>query len=145
MECNTTENLRLWLRECPAISQIDRFGVDFLGQNPTEYTIFSVPSTIAYGKDILGELYVKPIQEINYIFACRFPFSKNILQNLDNLGFFTQVRNWIIAQNKQKNFPDIAEGIILSVIPTLTPYVFEAGSDSGRYQIQLKVTYRTIE
>lgn len=139
---NTTENLRLWLRSCPAISNADRFGVDFAGQDPTEYTIYSSPSTIRYKKDILGEVYMDPIQEVNYIFACVFPFSMDILQNLDNLGFFTTITEWIYQQNKAKNFPEIAEGIVTSIMPTLSPYVFEAGSDSGRYQIQLKISYR---
>ncbi len=139
---NTTENLRMWLRSCPAISQINRFGVDFAGKDPTEYTIYSTPSTIRNRRDILGNVYIDPIQEVNYVFACLFPFSLDILQNLDNLGFFATVTEWIYEQNKAKNFPEIEEGRVMSIMPTMSPYVFDADSDSGRYQIQLKITYR---
>lgn len=139
---NTTENLRMWLRTCPAIDKMSRFGIDNAGQDPTEYTIYSTPSTIAYKRDILGEVYIAPEQEVSYVFACLFPFSMDILQNLNNLGFFSEIMEWIYQQNKAKNFPEIEEGMVMSIMPTLTPYVFSADSDSGRYQIQLKIKYR---
>ena len=141
-ELNTAESLRQWLRKCPAIQNIHRFGVDFLGQDPTQYAIYSVPTQMDYKTDILGGVYLAPVQELNYIFACRQPFSMDILQNLENLGFFDQVMRWIYQQNTAGNFPEISEGRVVSVMPTLSPYVFEAGAKSGRYQIQLKLTYR---
>lgn len=141
-ELNTAERLRAWLRGCPAIQGVNRFGVDFMGQDPTEYAIYSVPTQVAYKTDILGDVYPAPIQELNYIFACRQPFSLDILQSLENLGFFAQVMEWIYARNTARDFPEIAEGKVVSIMPTLSPYVFEAGGKSGRYQIQLKLTYR---
>lgn len=140
-EVNTTENLRLWLRNCPAISKMDRFGVDFMGENPVEYALYSDPSTLTSKIDIFGNVSYQPIQELNYIFASLFPFSKDIPQNLNNLEFFADVASWIYKQNIIKNFPEIEEGKVLSIMPTLSPYVFDADSDSGRYQIQLKIRY----
>lgn len=142
---NTTESLRLWLRQCPTIGKTDRFNVDFAGKDPTEYTIYSSPSTIKYNTDILGNVWLDPVQEVNYVFASTFPFSMNILQNLNNLGFFDEIIRWMREQNKTKNFPEIAEGTVISLMPTLTPYVFEANSEAGRYQIQLKIKYRIKE
>lgn len=139
---NTVENLRKWMRSCPAISNMDSFGVDFMGQDPTQFAIYTSPSAIATQTDILGNVYPLPTQELNYTFVSLFAFSKNILQNLENLGFFTQLLEWIYRQNAIKNFPQIAEGRVLSIMPTLSPYVFDADSDSGRYQIQIKVRYR---
>lgn len=141
-EFNTAENLRLWLRTCPSISGVNRFGVDFAGKDPTEYVIYSSPATIAYKTDIMGGIHFNPVQELNYVFACLFPLSLDVLQSLENLGFFSGVIDWIYQQNVKKNFPEIAEGRVISIMPTLTPYVFEAGSDTGRYQIQLKIQYR---
>ena len=141
-EINTTENLRLWLRTCPSISDVNRFGIDFAGKDPTEYTIYSSPTEISFKVDVTGGLYFTPIQELNYVFACLFPLSLDILQNLENLGFFSGVIDWIYQQNTSKNFPDIAEGRVISIMPTLSPYVIEAGADTGRYQIQLKIKYR---
>ena len=139
---NTAENLRAWLRECPAILNINRFNVDFMGQDPTEYAIYSTPNELSYTRDVLGNIFFRPIQELNYIFASLFSYSFDILQNLENLGFFSNVINWIYEQNITKNFPVIEEGKVISIMPTLTPYIFDADSDSARYQIQLKINYR---
>ena len=138
---NTAENLRAWLRECPAILNINRFNVDFMGQDPTEYAIYSTPNELSYTRDVLGNIFFRPIQELNYIFASLFSYSFDILQNLENLGFFSNVINWIYEQNITKNFPVIEEGKVISIMPTLTPYIFDADSDSARYQIQLKINY----
>lgn len=139
---NTTENLRFWLRTCPAVSKVDRFNVDFMGENPIEYALFSSPSSFTYKTDILGNVTLDPIQELNYIFQLLCPYGKDIPQNLTNLEFFTDVINWIIQQNALKNFPEIEEGTVISVMPTLSPYVFTADADSARYQIQMKIRYR---
>jgi len=139
---NNTAALRDWLRTCPAILNINRFGVDFAGRDPTEYTIYSVPTALKYKTDILGDVYYDSIQELNYIFACVFPFSMDVLQALENLGFFSEVMEWIYQQNVKKNFPEIAEGPAISIMPTLTPFVFNSTANTGRYQIQLKIKYR---
>jgi hypothetical protein len=65
-----------------------------------------------------------------------------VLQALANHGFFDSVINWIIAQNKSKNFPEIADGEVISIMPSMTQYLFEAGANSGRYQISCKLKYR---
>ena len=142
VEINTMENLRLWLRTCPAMFSTDCLNVDFMEDSTVQYALYSSPMTVDYGADILGTVYFKPIQELNYIFQALFHYSKDIPQNLENLGFFTDVINWIYQQNVQKNFPQIEEGTVLSIMPTLSPYVYDADSGSGRYQMQLKIRYR---
>lgn len=141
-ETNNTAELRNWFRTCPAISNIHRFGVDFTGKDPIEYAIFSSPTTMNYKTDILGNVFFAPIQELNYALACQLPFSADVLQNLANLGFFSEVMEWMYQQNIAKNFPEIAEGTVISIMPTLSPFVFDAGANVGRYQIQLKIKYR---
>ena len=138
----TTDNLRQWLRSCPALDDTNRFCVDYLTQDVTEYALYSSPSPIKTKIDILGNVLYNNIQELNFVFASREPYSVDVLQNLQNLGFFDEVRNWIFAQNTVKNFPDISEGEVISLLPSTTQFIFEAGADNARYQIQLKITYR---
>mgnify|MGYP001005606420 CR=1 FL=1 len=138
----TTDNLRQWLRSCPALDDTNRFGVDYLTQDVTEYALYSSPSPVKTKIDILGNVLYNNIQELNFVFASREPYSVDVLQNLQNLGFFDEVRNWIFAQNTVKNFPDISEGEVISLLPSTTQFIFEAGADNARYQIQLKITYR---
>jgi len=141
---NTVENLREWLRTCPIVNDMQRFGVDYLGSDPTEYTVYTTPSPLNTFMDVLGNVAYRDQQTLNFIFASRDSYGSDTLQNLANLGFFDDVMAWIYEQNKTKNFPEIREGIVLSIMPTLTQYLFQAGADSGRYQIQCKIIYRRI-
>lgn len=138
----TVEALRDWFRQCPTISKDNRFGVDNLSRDPTEYAIYMSPSSLQTGVDITGEVYVKSVQELSFNFASREKHPADVLQALANHGFYNGVINWIIQQNKTKNFPTISDGAIISIMPSLTQYLFEAGANSGRYQISCKLRYR---
>lgn len=141
-ELNNTEQLRAWFRTCPAIESGNRFRVDYLSENPTEYAIYAVPSAINYKENVLGEEIPLPIQTLNFIFASKESYGADIQQNLANLGFYDAVVAWILEQNAQRNFPTINEGRVKSIVPTLTAYPAQIGSSAAKYQIQLKLTYR---
>lgn len=40
---NSIDSLRQWFRQCPLLSKSNRFGADYLGENPTEYAIYASP------------------------------------------------------------------------------------------------------
>lgn len=138
----TVDALRDWFRECPVISKGNRFGVDNLSADPTEYAIYMTPSALASYVDVTGEVCIRSVQEQNFIFASREKHPRDVLQALANHGFYDGVISWIIQQNKKKNFPEIADGTVISIMPSLTQYLFEAGANSGRYQISCKLKYR---
>ena len=139
---NNTEQLRAWFRTCPAILKGNRFRVDYVAENPTEYAIYAVPSTLRYHENILGEEVPDDDQTQNFIFASKEPYGSDIQQNLANLGFHQEVVSWILEQNAAKNFPAWDGGHIKSIVPTLTGYPAQVGSDAAKYQIQLKIEYR---
>ena len=138
----TVDAIRNWFRECPEILQGNRFGIDNLSSDPTEYAVFMNPSTLQSFVDGTGEVCLKSVQELNFVFATREKHPSDVLQALANHGFYDSVIKWIIAQNKNKNFPEIAEGTVISIMPSMTQYLFEAGANSGRYQISCKLKYR---
>ena len=138
----TVDAIRSWFRECPAIQKGNRFGIDHLSHDPTEYAIYMSPSTLASFVDVTGEVCLKSVQELNFIFASREKHTSDVLQALANHGFYDSVINWIIKQNKNKNFPEIADGSVISIMPSMTQYLFEAGASTGRYQISCKLKYR---
>ena len=117
-------------------------GLTIFQNPPTEYALYSVPTTIAYRENVLGEEVPREIQTLDFIFASKEQYGSDARQNAANLGFYDSVIGWIIEQNSSRNFPEINEGQIKSIVPTLTQYVADADSDSAKYQIQIKVTYR---
>jgi len=141
-ELSNAEHLRNWFRSCPALAEGNRFRVDYLAENPTEYALYAVPSQLNYRENVLGEEIPLPVQTIKYIFASKESYGADVEQNLANLGFYDEVVAWILLQNAQRNFPLINEGRVKSIVPTLTAYPIEIGSDAARYQIQLRITYR---
>lgn len=141
-ELNSTQQIREWFRTCPAISNANRFRIDFLSGDPTEYAIYASPSTISYHENVLGEDIPDDIQTINFIFASKESFGADIQTNLANMGFYSDVVEWILTQNAAHNFPVIREGRVKSIVPTLSAYPSEVGSNCAKYQIQLKLTYK---
>ncbi len=141
-EVNNTEKLREWLRECPAVKKTNRFQADYLGENPTEYSILSSPSALRSHENILGEMVLDDIQYQNFIIASREPYGADVAQNLANLGFYQKMMDWIVEQNNVGNFPEWEGGTVKSILPTLTPYPMQGGSNMAKYQIQIQVSYR---
>lgn len=136
------ELLREWFRTCPALSRANRFRVDYLSEAPTEYALYATPTTITYHENILGEEVPDDIQRLNFIFASKEQYGADVRQNLANLQFYDEVITWIIEQNSARNLPQINEGTVKSIVPTLTAFAAQIGSDNAKYQIQIKLTYR---
>ena len=141
-EVNNTEQLRKWLRQCPALSSDNRFRVNYLSESPTEYALYASPSTIRYHENVLGEEVPDSIQTLNFIFASKEEYGSDVQQNLATMGWYDAVVAWIIEQNMIRNFPIINEGVVKSIVPTLTAFIAESGSDAARYQIQIRMTYK---
>ena len=83
--------------------------------------------------------------KINFIFASRESYAADVQTALANLGFYDEICTWIIEQNNARQFPVIDDGEVLSVLPTLTAYPAEVGSNAAKYQIQLRLVYRRAE
>ena len=141
-ELNNIDQIRQWFRSCPALSDGNRFRVDYLSESPTEYAIYASPSTISYRENVLGEEVPNDIQTLNFIFASKESYGADVQTNLANLGFYDAVAAWVIEQNAARNFPTISGGKVRSIVPTLTAFPAEIGSDTAKYQIQLRMTYK---
>lgn len=143
-EINNVQKLREWLRTCPSIASAKYFGADYIGENSTEYAVFSVPSGLRYRENILGDRILLSTQVQNFIFAAKVPYGSEVQQNISNLGFFQDVSAWIAAQNKAQNFPEWEDGPITGIEVSNTGAPVQMGSDSARYQMQIRVTYKIL-
>lgn len=141
-EVNNVASLRKWFRGCPALSDDNRFRVDYMSDNPTEYALYALPSAIEYRENVLGEFIPKDEQTLEFIFATKEVYGADERQNTENHGFFQNVVDWIIQQNSARNFPDIRGGRVKSIVPTLTAYISQADADSAKYQISIKLKYK---
>lgn len=138
------EALQAWFRTCPRLTSGAKVGVDWLPDEPLEYAIYATPTTIRTRENVLGEEVPLDIQTQNFIFASKERFGADIGQNLNNQAFYESIIAWIWEQNERRNLPQIPNGTVKSIVPTLTAFIAEAGADTARYQIQLKLTYRRL-
>lgn len=141
-ESNNIDNLRAWLRGCPALQGTNRFGVDYLSEKPTEYALYASPSPIKFHENVLGEEVPDDVQVQNFVFASKEPYGADIRQNLETHAFYQAVVEWVIAENSARRLPAFSGGTVKSIVPTLTAYPAQIGSETAKYQIQLKLTYR---
>ena len=131
------DEVRTWLQECTLIDANDRFNANYLGADPTEYTIEDVP-VVAVLKQYLGGA----LKQKNYMIASRNSYGVDILDNIANSGFYDALSDWVQAQNKARNFPNMGTNkVVRNIKTTSTAYIFEAGADTARYQIPLQITY----
>lgn len=143
MSETAVKSLREWLRTCPEIDSGKFFRVDYIDDDPHSYAIYTSPSSISYKTDILGDLFVDPVQTVNYYLRASFQIGENAADNMANLAALNGMVEWMKEQNFAKHLPEIPEGKVVSLLPTLTPYPMAQGASAAVYQISIQLKYRT--
>lgn len=131
-----------WIRRCPQLRQGAKVGVDYLADAATEYAIYAIPSSVRARENVLGEIILADRQTRSFYFASKEPYGADARQTLQNQEFYESICAWIWSQNEARQFPEIPDGEVVAVVPTLTAMIADAGSDVAKYQIQLQLTYR---
>ncbi|MBQ5686887.1 MAG: chloramphenicol resistance protein [Ruminococcus sp.] len=116
-------------------------GVDFLGDNATEYCVEVVPCTPVFRQYTDGDC----LKQFLFIFASREWFSADVVQNTENLAFYEDFGQWIREQNLSGNLPDLDGREPFSIEVMTGGYAFDADSNTARYQMQLRLIYHEEE
>ncbi len=131
------EGIRDYLSACPYLAK-GALRVDYLGDRPTEYTVEAVPSDRVVTQYADGGT----LREFLFLFASREEYGSDVLQNLENSGFYEQFSDWLSAQDQAGRFPVLPEGKEPQRIETLSGgYLLDAQEHSARYQIQCRLLY----
>ena len=136
-----TEILRDWFLGCPAIQEVMGFNADYLDENPNMCSIYSLPSSLNYTEDVMGNISYRGRQTLSFVLALSAPYGSDVRQNLENLQFFSEVKEWMYTQNTLKNLPEINEGEVVSVMATQTEAVATATADTATYQMRFDLIY----
>lgn len=138
---NNLDALRAWFAACPELKD-GYLGIDYMGDTATQYGIFPTTSTLQTRVDVLGDVFLAPRQEENYIFASVNDYSADVVRAIEAHGRLQAVIAWMLRQNALKAFPSRNDGVVLSIVPSTPQYLMSATANTARYQIQFKVTYR---
>lgn len=115
-----------------------KINVDYLPEGALEYSIDTTPATEIIKKYINGDT------KRQYIFVLRSvnDYGPDVLQNIANSGFFEKLSGWLDEQTNSGNFPSLPSGMEPERIEAQsTGYLFTAGPETGKYQIQCRIVY----
>ena len=131
------EGIAAFFVDCPLLKD-GAFRVDALSDSPIEYAI-------EVGIfDPIVEQYIDGSSDRRYQFnfGSRESYSMDRLQNIANSTFYEDFAEWVEAQNKAGNFPELPPGMHPEQLTALSSgYMFDENMRDARYQIQLELSY----
>lgn len=133
--------LRDYIRTCPHLDTFNnaiKVNVNYLEPNADTYSIEEVPISPIVKKYTNGD----SIRQYAFIFTSREPYGVDVLQNIDNSGFYEKFADWIENQDDNEIFPLLDNGLEpLEIKVTSTGYAFAVTEDTAQFQIQLRLKY----
>lgn len=132
--------VREYLMKCPYLEDLAKINVDFLPSDPNTYSVEQSPV-----QNVI-ETYIDNSTKRQYVFvfACRMYYSDEVINNINNCGFFEKLQKWLEVNSEKDVLPIMNEGQEAIKIEALSnAYLFDVSGDlsNARYQIQLKLTY----
>ncbi|MCC3870285.1 chloramphenicol resistance protein [Terrisporobacter mayombei] len=133
--------LRDYIRTCPHLDTFNnaiKVNVNYLEPETDTYSIEEVPIEPILKTYVNGD----SIRQYAFIFTSREPYGVDVLQNIDNSGFYEKFADWIENQNNNEIFPLLDNGLEpLAIEVTSTGYAFAVTEDTAQFQIQLRLKY----
>lgn len=132
------EGIRNFIRTCPHLSEFAKgINVDYLDENSNSYSIEEVPTQPIIKKYVNGD----SIRQYDFIFCSRESYGADVLQNIDNSGFYEHFAKWLEDKTNKGDIPLIDGNEVKSILATTIGYAFQTDVDKASYQIQCKLIY----
>ncbi len=134
------ETVRNYIASCPLLENNAILGIDKLDSMGIAYTIDAIPS------DPIIKRYADggQMRQFQFVFASRQYYGMNVIENLENSGFYENFVDWI-EQNNEKglsNLIDLGENRkAIAIEISSMPYVYDTEENTARYQVQLNLKY----
>jgi len=135
------KSIRNFIRSMECLEMFNeaiRVNVNYLAPNVDTYSIEEVPIEPILKTYVNGD----SIRQYAFIFTSREPYSSDVLQNIDNSGFYEKFADEIENKNDNEIFPILDSNLECREIKvTSTGYAFAVSEDTAQYQIQLRLKY----
>lgn len=134
-------SIRNYIRQCPYLDTFNnaiRVNVNYLEPTPDTYSIEEIPIEPILKKYVNGD----SIRQYAFIFTSREPYGVDVLQNIDNSGFYEKFASWVESNNDSGIFPILEDGLEpLEIKVTSTGYAFAVTESTAQFQIQMRLKY----
>lgn len=135
------ESIRNFIRKMDCLEMFNnaiRVNVNYLDSNVDTYSIEEMPIEPILKRYINGD----SIRQYAFIFTSREPYGSDVLQNIDNSGFYEKFADELEAKNDNEIFPILDLNLeVREIKVTSTGYAFAVSEDTAQYQIQLRLKY----
>jgi hypothetical protein len=132
------ESIRTYILTYTGLTSGAPVWVDYLGQNPTEYSIVPLAGARIIEKYLDGG----SLREFPFAFQSMESTADN-LERLESIGFYEAFSDWLDSQTEAGTLPTLASGKTPVKIEALgCGYLFQVGdSGNGIYQVQCRLEY----
>lgn len=135
------DSLRNYIRSFSCLETFNnaiRVNVNYLDSNADTYSIEEVPTQPIVKKYVNGDT----IRQYDFVFTSREPYGSDVLQNIDNSGFYEKFADEVESKNDNGILPVLENNLeSLEIRVTTTGYAFAVTEDTAQFQIQLKLKY----
>ena len=125
------KSLRDYMRKLKCLETFNnaiRINVNYLEPNTDTYSIEEVPIEPIVKKYVNGD----SIRQYAFIFTSREPYGVDVLQNIDNSGFYEKLADEIEENNNKDILPLLDNGLEpLEIKVTSTGYAFAVTEDTA--------------
>lgn len=116
-----------------------QINADMLSTNVGDYSLDRIPSESTITKWITGLTIKRDV----YSLRSRMAYSQDMINNLENIGFFEKFEEKITENNREGILPEI-DGI-QKVECLNTGTMNNANTNTAEFDIQIQITYRKEE
>ena len=135
------ESIRNFIKNMDCLETFNnaiRVNVNYLEPNVDTYSIEEIPIEPILKRYVNGG----SIRQYAFIFTSREPYGSDVLQNIDNSGFYEKFADEIENKNDNEIFPILDSNLeVREIKVTSTGYAFAVSEDTAQYQIQLRLKY----
>lgn len=129
------EKIRQYFIDNNIIDDKSRINVDFLGDNPTEFALEPIPVNPILEEYLNGS----SLRQFQFQLLSCNDYGADVMQNMANSTYYEELYDLIEEKNKQGILPMI-KGID-SIECLNSGGILDAGTNTARYSIQMRITY----
>lgn len=116
--------------------EYQQLNINFLSNEVNNYSLDKIPVVPETSKWIIGVSFCRDV----YNFRSRMNYSADVIENIENIGFYETFERVLKQKNESGELPDIEgiQGIKCLNAGTMN----RAGTNTAEFSIQIEIEYR---
>ncbi|NFG21968.1 hypothetical protein [Clostridium botulinum] len=135
------ESIRKYIKTYSGLKEFEdtvKVNVDKLEKDATVYSIDETVCNPILKKFVNGSSE----RQFLFVFASREFYGQDVFQNIDNIGFYDKLSDWLEDNTRRGILPQLEDGKqALSIKAISNGYAFNTDETLARYQIQIQLKY----